>query len=160
MWVKLQYKDWGRGIICYAINVKFSQFLDASSSTLKRHLHNTRKSETNATSVTSNLFKEHILKIIVKSYTCNKCDSRSYLKTTTYDPPFWEKLCKKKSLYICFGGNLRRHLTIHSGSRSWRSRPLISWFWCQGDGREGRSSSTAPARDGLLPQGTAENFYV
>ena len=80
--------------MCYAINVKFREFLDASI--LKRHLHDTLgKSKTNATSVTSNLFKEHILQIIVKSYTCNKCDSRSYLKTTTFEPPFWGKSCKK-----------------------------------------------------------------
>ena len=50
--------------MCYAINVKFREFLDASI--LKRHLHNTLgKSETNATSVTSN----HILQIKVISKT-------------------------------------------------------------------------------------------
>ena len=150
--------------MCYAINVKFREFLDASI--LKRHLHNTLgKSERNTTSVTST----HILQIIVKSYTCNKCDSRSYLKTTTFEPPFWGKSCKKKSLCICFGiwGGIWQFIVeknrtntkltaflLHKSEvwklfsnmmvRSWRSRPLISWFWCQGDGTEGRLSSTAP----------------
>ena len=39
------------------------------------------------------------------------------------------------------------------------SRPPRSWPRCPGDGEEGRSSSTALARDGsFLPQGTVEGW--
>ena len=58
---------------------------------------------------------------MVKLYTCNKCDSRSFWTPLSENNNIWTpilgEIMSKKSHCICFGADLRRHLTTHSGEK-------------------------------------------